>query len=392
MNTAIKNACDLVLNQTVESSSGVPGVVAMATTAEKTLYVGAAGVREKGLATAMTADTVFAIFSCTKGITAATVMQLVERGLLDLDAPAENYVPALGDIQVLDGFDTNGEPQLRDPKSKLTTRQLLLHTAGFAYDFFSEAYLRLAEERGLPRVITSSMAALQAPLLFDPGTSWNYGVNLDWAGQVVESIAGKRLGDVMQQEIFEPLGMLDTLFTMSSNMRCRLATIHQRGNDGSLTALPDLILTQEPEVQMGGHGLYSTAGDYLKFIRMLLNNGRSESGPILKPETVKLMLSNHLGELKISPLKSVIPTLSNDAEFFPEMSKSWGLSFMLNDKKAVTGRAAGAAGWAGLANLYYWIDQQNNVGGFWATQILPFADPASFVGYMNFEKAVYDEL
>jgi len=140
---------------------------------------------------------------------------------------------------------------------------------------------------------------------------------------------------------------------------------------------------------MGGHGLYSTVGDYCRFIRMYLNDGAGEHGRVLKPETVRAAEVNGLGDKKVKSLPGVVAALSNDAEFFPGVSKSWALSFMVNDEAAPTGRPAGALGWAGLANLFFWIDRRNGLGGFWASQIFPFADPASFTGYMNFETAVY---
>ena len=179
---------------------------------------------------------------------------------------------------------------------------------------------------------------------------------------------------------------------LSDSMRSRGATMRQRGEDGALTPLPDFELPQDPEQHMGGHGLYATIGDYMKFIRMILNDGAGEHGRVLKPETVGSMAQNGLGEMKIVGLPGAIPSLSNDAEFFPGMPKSWGYTFMINDKEAPTGRPAGELGWAGLANLYYWIDRKNHLGGFWATQILPFADPISFTGYMDFETAVYNQM
>ena len=228
---------------------------------------------------------------------------------------------------------------------------------------------------------------MKTPLLFDPGERWEYGSNIDWAGQVVESITGQRLGEVMRERILEPLGMHDTAFTMTEAMRSRLACIHQREDDGSLTPLPDMELPQDPEVHMGGHGLYSTAADYMKFIRMWLNDGAGPEGRVLKPETVRMAAQNQLGDKKIKMLPGVIPSLSNDAEFFPGMPKSWALTFMVNDEKAPTGRPAGELAWAGLGNLFYWIDRSTGVGGFWATQILPFADPVSVSAYYEFETA-----
>lgn len=391
MSTDFKAAADAILSGLVTSSPRVPGVVAMATDRHRNIYEGAAGVRRLDRPDAMTTDTVFAIFSTTKAITGTAALQLVEEGKLDLDAPAKRYAPDIGKLQVIDGFDEKGEPKLRPPKRDITTRMLLLHTAGLGYDFFSDTYNRLAQEKGQPSVVTASKAALMTPLLFDPGERWEYGSNIDWCGLVVEGITGKRLGEVFKSRIFEPLGMADTAFAMTDAMRRRAAGMHARGADGFLAPI-EFELPPEPEVHMGGHGLYGTVGDYMRFIRMWLNDGNGEHGRVLKAETVRMAEKNHLGDKKITPLPGVIKSLSNDAEFFPGSPKSWALTFMVNDEPAPTGRPAGALGWAGLANLFYWIDRQNGFGGFWATQILPFGDPVSFSGYMDFETAFYDAL
>ena len=384
-----KQRLDDVLARATQGADRVPGVVAMITDREGNIYEGAAGERTLGYGEPMTLDTTFALFSTTKAITGTAVLQCVEEGLLDLDAPAATYVPDIGELKVLDGFDAGGNPVLREPKRDITTRMLLLHTAGFGYDFFNESYNRLSQEHGQPSVITCSKAALTTPLLFDPGEKWEYGTNIDWAGQVVESIRGQRLGDVMRERIFEPLEMTDTAFTMSPSMKDRLAPIHQRESDGSLTPLIGFELPAEPEVHMGGHGLHGTVGDYMKFIRMWLNDGVGTSGRVLSSETVAAAVQNGLEGQHVGLLPGVLPTLSNDAEFFPGVPKGWAYSFMTNEEVAPTGRPAGSLAWAGLANLYYWIDRQTGVGGFWATQILPFADAGSINGYLEFETAVY---
>ncbi len=363
----------------------------MVTDRERNIYEGAAGKRRLDRDADMTTDTVFAIWSTTKALTGTAALQLVEEGKLDLDAPAKTYAPDIGKLQVIEGFSENGEPRLRAPKRDVTTRMLLLHTAGMGYDFFNETYSRLAREKGQPSVATASKTALMTPLLFDPGDKWEYGSNMDWCGQVIEGIAGKRLGEVFKTRIFEPLGMRDTTFELTDALRQRAASTHARNADGSLAPM-DFELPSQPEVHMGGHGLYSTVGDYMRFIRMWLNDGAGEHGRVLKAETVRMAEKNHLGDKKVTMLPGVIPSLSNDAEFFPGLSKSWALTFMVNDEEAPTGRPAGALGWAGLANLFYWIDRKNGFGGFWATQILPFGDPVSFVGYMDFETAFYNSL
>src|SRR4051812_21223153 len=228
MTGVLQRAADHVLSRMVSSSPRVPGVVAMVTDRSGNIYEGAAGKRMLGQDADMTTDCVFAIFSTTKAIAGTAVMQCVEEGKLDLDAPAKTYVPDIGKLQVLDGFDDAGTPKLRPPKQDITTRMLMLHTAGLRYDFFNANYNRLAQEHGQPNVITCSRASIMTPLLFAPGEKWEYGSNIDWCGQIVESICGKRLGEVMKERIFAPLGMEDIAFSLNPSMRARLATIHQR--------------------------------------------------------------------------------------------------------------------------------------------------------------------
>lgn len=345
MNTGLTSSLNHLFDTVTAGPLRVPGVVAAITGRDGLVYEGASGQRTLGQTGEMTTDSVFALFSATKAITATAVLQLVEEGRLDLDAPARDYLPMIGEQQVLEGFDSDGSPRLRPPKNPITTRMLLLHTAGFGYEFFNEHYNRLAREQGLPGIISGSLAALQTPLLFEPGEQWEYGSNLDWAGLVVEAITGQRLGEVMQQRIFEPLGMTDTAFTMTPSMLQRRACLHQREVDGSLSVLEDFILPQDPEVHMGGHGLYSTVQDYCRFIRAWLNDGQGDHGRILRPETIRLAEKNGLDNLKIKALPGVIPSLTNTAEFFPGMPKSWGLSFMINDEDAHTGRPAGSLAW-----------------------------------------------
>ncbi|MGP3707671.1 serine hydrolase domain-containing protein [Gordonia paraffinivorans] len=370
----------------------IPGVVAGVTTDRRTVHLDAVGVRSIDDGSPMTTDSVFVLFSTSKAITATVALQLVERGELDLHAPASEYAPAIGDLQVITGFDADGTPRSRPTASPITTHHLLTHTAGFGYSFFNETYRRLETEHRQPSISTATMAALRTPLLFDPGTRWEYGSNIDWAGQVIEGITGRRLGEEMHDRVFAPLGMSDTGFHHTESTRHRHVTMHHRRGD-DLVAEPWREPPAAPEVQMGGQGLHSTVGDYLRFMRMWLADGRSDSGErILSPETVAMAMRNHLGDLRIHRLPGLDPRLTNDAEFFPGMTKSWSYAFMINDSDAPTGRPAGSQSWAGLANLYYWLDPLNKIGGFWATQVLPFFDPASVEGYLDFESAVYRAL
>jgi CubicO group peptidase (beta-lactamase class C family) len=387
---SLQSEADAVLHGAV-ANGDVPGVVAAATDRDGTIYEGGFGERVIGTGIAMTTDTVGWIASMTKALTGTAAMQLVEQGRLELDRPAADWVPELSEVQMLEGFADDGEPLTRPPRRPITLRHLLTHTAGFSYEIWSEEIIRYQEAKGIPGIISCQNAALSTPLLFDPGERWEYGINIDWAGKMVEAASGRRLGAYMQEHIFEPLGMRDTAFKLRPDMRARLAKIHQRGDDDGFTAL-DFEIPQEPEFDMGGGGLYGTVGDYLKFVRLTLNRGEADGQQVLRPETVDMMARNQMGECRVRAVKTAMPPLSNDAEFFPGMPKTWGLTFMINTEQAPTGRSAGSLAWAGLANSYYWIDPKQGVGGVYLTQILPFADRKALRVFFEFEKAVYRQL
>jgi methyl acetate hydrolase len=363
----------------------VPGVVVAAGTAEGQIFAGASGVRDTALGAPMTTDTVVWIASMTKAVTAACAMQLVEQNRLSLDAPIATVLPQLGNVQVLQGFAANGSPQLRPARRPITLRHLLTHTAGFVYDIWNPEMIRYLETTGTPGIISCADAALSIPLVFDPGERWDYGIGIDWAGKAVEAVSGQRLGQYMQQNLLQPLGMTDTAFKIGAAQRQRLAKVHNRTPDGFVAT--DMELPQEPEFEMGGGGLYSTVGDYLRFTRMVLNGGTLDGTRVLARETVAAMSANAMGDLACRPLKTAAPPLSNDVDFIDGMQ--WGLSFLINPQPMPTGRSAGTLAWAGLANSYFWIDPARQVTGVYATQVLPFFDEKAVRLFQEFETAVY---
>ena len=386
----LKPSVDTILHRAVEAGD-IPGVAAMACTRDAMLYEGAFGSRKLGVNKPMAIDSVVWIASMTKPITSAGAMQLVEQGRIGLEDAVGRWVPELASVQVLEGFDASGSPRLRAPKRPITLRHLLTHTSGYGYGMWDEPIARYMEVTGLPATSSCENAALRLPLLFDPGERWNYGINIELAGKVIEAVSGRKLGVYLQENLFDPLGMDSTGFRITPSMRKRMARLHERGADGALTA-GDFEVPQEPEFEMGGGGLYSTAADYLSFVRMILNKGAGNGNRVLKAETVELMSRNHMGELRVVPLRTVNALRSNDADFFPGVPKSWGLGFMINHDKAPTGRCAGSLAWAGLSNCYFWIDPVAGIGGVYMTQILPFADVKSLPLFLDFETAVYRSL
>ena len=273
---------------------------------------------------------------------------------------------------------------MRKPATDITIEMLMLHTPASA-TILNKNDKKYRQLNNIPSTNEGTFASMKTVLLFEPGEKWNYGINIDWIAKIIENVRGERLGAVMKKEIFEPLGMDDIGYQITPSMKERLATVHIRRKDGSIKPLPNVIFPQQAEMDMGGHGLYASIGEYMKFIRMLLNDG----GPVLKPETVAKMAQNGIGNKKIGKWISSDPKASNNGDFFPGVKKSWGYTFLINEEPLPTGRPAGQLMWSGLANLYYWIDRKTGIGGFWAAQLKPFQDPAAYLGYLEFETAVY---
>jgi CubicO group peptidase (beta-lactamase class C family) len=374
------------------TSGAVPGLVAMATSSREAIYQSSLGVRDLSKAKPMTQDSVFWIASMTKAITTAAAMQLVEQGKLQLDDPIGGIVPEFASPQVMDGLDDKGAPKLRPAKSPITLRHLMTHTAGFCYDMWNADMLRYMTATGLPRMSSCKRVALTAPLAFDPGTRWEYGINVDVIGRMIEEVSGQRLDQYIRDHIFAPLGMASSGFRLSSDMRSRLVRVHARGGNGSLTPI-EFECEQEPEQHMGGGGLYSTAPDYIRFVRMILNKGRAGGGhQVLKPETVATMAQNHIGDLEMTALPTSLANLSNPIDFYPGIVKKWGLGFMINTEPTPEGRSAGSLAWAGLSNCYYWIDPSRDVAGVILMQVLPFADETCLKTFADFERGIYAAL
>ncbi|MEH2490375.1 serine hydrolase domain-containing protein [Bradyrhizobium sp. AZCC 2230] len=382
-----KAEIDGILSKTSDAKE-IPGVVAIAASGSDVIYQGAFGKRDLSKPDAMTTDSVFWIASMTKAVTSAGAMQLVEQGKLSLDAPIGSLLPDLATPQVLEGFDSKGEPKLRPAKSAITLRHLMTHTAGFAYNVWNGDCAQYLEKTGTPNIFSCQNVALKTPIMSDPGTRWEYGINIDFVGKAVEAASGKRLDAYLRDHMFTPLGMNDTAFKITDDMRRRLVATHARGEDGSLAPIP-FEIEQNPEFHMGGGGLYSTAVDYIKFTQMILNKGRGNGNQLLKPETVALMGQNHIGDLTIGKMTTVAPMYTNDVDLFPDIVKKWGLSFLINTAKTPEGRSAGSLAWAGLANTYFWIDPARDVSGVILMQVLPFVDAKCLQAFAGFERGVY---
>ena len=365
----------------------VPGVVAMAATDSDIVYEGVFGPRRLHAAPLMTRDTVFRVASMIKPITSVAALQLVEQGKLSLDVPVPDLDPDLASPHVLYGFDAKGLPQLRPASRPITLRDLLTHTAGFTYRLWDKKAARyLKSIELLPKAERTH--APRTPLMFDPGERWQYGTSIDWVGRIVEATSGERLDGYFRRHIFDPLGMKDTAFDISPEQQQREASAHRRGRNGSLT--PQAQEQHAPRRSFsGGGGIYSTGPDYLTFLRVLLRGGVLDGVRILRPETVALMGQNQIGEIEAGVLRTNVPALSNDVNFFPDISCKWGFGHMINTKSVPGGRSAGSLSWGGLLNTYYWIDPARRIAAVFMTQVLPFADGRTLRICRQFERGIY---
>jgi len=381
---------DQALRQAAEAQQ-IPGVVAVAATGSEVIYQGAYGKRSLDKPDAMTADSVFWIASMTKAITTAAGMQLVEQGKLALDEPVGKVLPDLAAPQVFEGFDASGKPKLRAARRAITLRHLMTHTAGYCYNIWNGAMGRYMEQAGIPGITTCENKALTLPLASDPGERWEYGINIDWVGRLVEAVSGQTLDAYFRDKIFVPLGMKDSGYSTSDEQRARQARVHQRQADGTLVPQPlETLFT--PEFWSGGGPLYSTALDYLTFLQMLLHGGSFKGTQLLRPETVARMGQNHIGNIPAGIMKTENPSRSNDVDFFPGAEVRWGLGYMLNMQPGPNGRSAGTVSWGGIFNTYYWLDPVQRVTGLIMTQILPFADQRVLQLYGQFESAAYNAM
>ena len=384
---ALQERLDSLLSRAI-GAGDVPGLVAVVGDREGTRYAAGFGMRALGGDTPMTADTVVWLASMTKAITATAAMQQVEAGRLSLDAPAADIMPELGKVQRLDGFDEAGTPRLLPLKQTITLRHLLSHTVGFSYEFSNPNLARYMQYAGTPSILACARGALDTPTMFEPGERWEYGTGIDWAGLMVQKVTGKSLENYLKDHLCGPLGMPDTAFNLSHAMRSRLSGMHARAPDGQLATMP-FELPQHSDFQMGGGALYGTALDYLRFMRMILNGGQLDGVRVLKEDTVREMLRDQAPGIGCGFMNSISPEISHHAEFFPPEDCGWGLSFLLSRKSIPGGRKAGSVAWAGLSNVYYWIDPASGVCAMLGTQLLPFFDPKTIEVLKAFEREIY---
>ncbi len=380
---------DAVLSTAVERGA-LPHVAAIVADADGVLYEGGVGNRVAGASEdPVTTSTQFRIMSMTKIIATTAALQQKERGELDFDAPIEEYVPEWAEVKVLDGWDGD-TPRLRAPASKATVHQLVTHTTGLCYWFWNEDLVRFEAATGVPNVVPGSMDAFAAPMTCDPGTKFVYGINTDWLGRVVEAVAGASLDVVVKEHVTGPLGMHDTMFCLDEPRTANAVTVHVPGEDGGWVSAGE-ILNQEPDWWAGGHGLYSTPRDYIRFERALLRGGELDGVRILRSDTVDEAFRSQIGDIPVpEEIPTADPATTETLHLGPGWT--WGYGLLINEDDIPGRRRAGSGAWAGLFNTHFWIDRTTGICASIYTNSLPFITEDAWNAYGDFEEAVYAAL
>lgn len=387
----------LVLPRHQDLTPDINGVVAGFTNSKATRFITAKGVKHVENMDPVSLDTKVAFFSCTKPMTATAILKLWEEGKVELDKPAKEYLPLLGEIGLIEPGQVDDETgnfkwPPKKPQNDVTIRHLLLNNSGFAYLFTDSDYFSLLQKNkdlhaGNP--LMRLFATDVMPLVFEPGTAWRYGHSTDWLGLIVEAVSKMKLSEYLQQNVFGPAGMEHCLFRMDSDDE--MIKVHMRTHDGLLRVMRSKPVPLKAKVDMGGLGCFGTVGDYLRFLRIWLNYGTSPDtgAQILKRETVQYAIQNHLPEGQHVEIDTAMNT-DTLSDFLPDGFSLAGCAYNMNDLP--TGRPKGSIYWGGLASLYFWLDFENDCAGFFGCQVLPYLDPKCLMGYIRFEQAVYEVL
>ena len=368
-------AMDALLSGAVERCD-VIGVQALVFDEGQTVYRNSFGLADRERNVPVKSDTVYRVYSMTKPLTSALIMDLREEGKLKLSDPASKYIPQIAQMKVV-SLGKDGTPKIEDQKRPITIEDLLLHRAGMAYGIFGgnpieDAWAKADLFNGQTTMAEAMDKLPQLPLLGQPGEQWFYSFSIDVLGRIAEVITEQTLEEAMAERFFEPLGMSETSFTVSPALKPRFASNYLLQADGTYRLIEDgqtSPFTQELKIQSGGGGLTSTTDDWLKFARLLLNGGEYNGTRILDAATVRLMMTDHLGET---------PTL------MPWIGGATGAGFGYGgalqnsatpQQETASGLYPGQFGWGGAARTDFWVDPENGSIGIIMLQFFGGEDP-----------------
>ena len=341
-------------------------------------HFGMYGAKDSDTGESITSDTMYRIYSMTKPVTSIALMMLVEQGLLQLTDPVSKFIKSFGETRVWN-TGTILKPMTAALTEPIRVWHLLTHTSGLTYGFnyadvVDDMYRRAGFETGLSyneslEVVCDKIASL--PLVFQPGSSWNYSMATDVVGRIIEVISKMPLDEFLEKNIFAPLGMTDTAFFVPEEKRSRLASLYRYDEVNHSKIKLDTLgnsSLENPKFLSGGGGLISTAGDYFKFVKMLEGRGKSGDVRIVSSRTIDLMTQNHL------PNNADISTFGRPiGEEFLYDGLGFGLGFSVVVDQAKTRVACpkGTFAWGGMASTAFWVDPVNEISAMFFTQLIP---------------------
>jgi CubicO group peptidase (beta-lactamase class C family) len=371
------------------SSGRAVGTSALIWKDGREVYFGTAGQADREARRPMRRDTLAQIYSMTKPITGVAVMQLWEQGKFGLDDPLALYLPEFAEAKVFAGMGADGKPILRAPDRPILIRDILRHTAGFGYgpgaSYPEREWARLDPLDRNHDLSEFGRRLAKVPLLFDPGRRWHYSAAVDVQALLVEKLTGLPFESYVRRNIFDPLGMKDSAWTQPEGRFSRLAAMYEKGSDGKLQRASELEqrglnFSEGRKLTMGGAGVASTADDYMRFARMLLNKGSLDGVLILKPSTVKLMATDQLD-----------PRVTDRSWLGGKGNGGFGVDFFVrNGQPKDMNENRGAVGeffWDGRASTLFWVDPVNKLTAVLLVQVLPFDGTL----HRDFRRAVYGD-
>ena len=358
-----------------------PGAVVIVAGKEKVIYFNAFGLQDVAGQKRMATDSIFRIASMTKPVTSAAIMLLVDQNKLKVDDPVSKYLPEFKDREVIATFNAaDASVTTRKATQEVLIRHLLSHTSGLAYTFSNTTISQLQPGSG--------KQAEELPLLYEPGTKWTYSGSTKVLGRVVEKVTGVPLDRFLDDNFFKPLGMKDTTYVVPAEKRSRVVTTHT-WNNGRLTesANPANIAS----TVAGDGGLASTASDYIKFLQMLLNDGKHQGKTILSKASVQAMTRNQIGTVVVDTQPAALPNLTRPFPVAPSAGRdkfSYGFQITASNKESTNLRSAGSYTWAGIYNTHFWVDPRREIAAVLMFQVLPFYDDNIMKLYQDFEEAI----
>ncbi|RSH89119.1 hypothetical protein EHS25_002785 [Saitozyma podzolica] len=407
LRSGAKERIDEILVRTVEGRT-LPAIFLGATNAKETIYWNQAGERVFGDASAgeVDEDTYTEIFSQTKFITCLAALQLVDQGLVSLDSEEDvaKHLPEIADIPLIKGYDSDGQAILEKPKNKVTLRMLMSHSAGFVYahdDTLVSQWLKANPTPGIfdPK---AGVEALSTPLIYEPGTSYKYGVGIDWAGILVERVSGLNLENYFRQHIFEPVGAKSMTFYPTTQVKAKKMAVCSRNAEGKVQVIPGgfgMGRPQEPEqvgLLLGGAGLFGTQKDYLAVLRAVLQCDpryvERPGKPLLSPKSYNEMFKPSLPRGEGYTGCDRLFEMVDRPKYFDSPSPdnvNHSVAFLVNQSPWKGRRKAPSGCWSGAAKTQFWIDPESGIAAVVGTQLLSPAPDPWFATYVEYETALY---